>query len=126
MDPALLNHLLQLAAKTGDRLIVVDPNSQQPFVLMGLSQYEQLLGSNADERGWRADARGSEPTVALPPTIAPGLDPVAQRANAELAAWRAQQPAVLVEQPAAIEGFSPEPLHAVPPDEDRFYVEPLE
>ena len=119
MDSALLNHLLQLAAKTGDRLIVVDPNSQQPFVLMGLPQYERLLGS-------RADARRLEPTVSVPPAMMPGLDPVAARANAELAAWRAQQPAVIVEQPATVEGFSPEPLQAVPPDEDRFYVEPLE
>jgi hypothetical protein len=59
--------------------------------------------------------------------VTPGTDPVAQRANAELATWRAQQPVVLpIEQPAAISGFSPEPLHPVPPEEDRFYVEPLE
>ncbi|MBI4434394.1 hypothetical protein HY635_01050 [Candidatus Uhrbacteria bacterium] len=138
MDSALLDHLLQLAARTGDRLIVVDPNSRQPFVLMGLPQYEKLLGSSADERGWHPEGdasrpygagaveRGSGSPIVAPTTIAPGLDPVAARANAELAAWRAQQPVVMTEQPAAIGGFSPEPLQAVPPDEDRFYVEPLE
>lgn len=160
MDPQLLNHLLQLAAKTGDRLIVVDPNSQRPFVLMGIAQYEALL-PHADARsalspalggggarpgrsvgGWGADERGSEPTLSMGPAIAPGLDAVAQRANAELAAWRAQQPvaAMLVSTPDAsvgagevsgdqsetVGGFSPEPLQPVSPDEDRFYVEPLE
>jgi hypothetical protein len=47
MDPQLLNHLLQLAAKTGDRLIVVDPATQRPFVLMGIAQYEALVGGGS-------------------------------------------------------------------------------
>lgn len=145
MDNALLGHLLQLAARTGDRLIVVDPDSRQPFVLMGIAQYEALL-PHADARsapsfslrgggarpdrsvgGWDADEqRGSEPAIGMGPAIAPGLDAVAQRANAELATWRASQPVVIAEQPATVGGFSPEPLQPVPPDEDRFYVEPLE
>lgn len=146
MDPQLLNHLLQLAARTGDRLIVVDPNSKQPFVLMGIAQYEGLLQSRADTaadagRRYGAGERDAETPIGMP-MVAPGLDAVAQRANAELAAWHAQQPvaAMLVptsdalvgageasgEQPAIVGGFSPEPLQPVPPDEDRFYVEPLE
>lgn len=144
MDPQLLSHLLQLAARTGDRLIVVDPTNQRPFVLMGIAQYEALL-PHADARGVPSPSsrggvarpdrsvggggaveRESEPAIGMGPAIAPGLDAVAQRANAELATWRASQPVVIVEQPATVGGFAPEPLQPVPPDEDRFYVEPLE
>lgn len=132
MDNALLGHLLQLAARTGDRLIVVDPTSQRPFVLMGIAQYEGLIArgvpspSSRGGVGGGADERGSEPAIGMGPAIAPGLDAVAQRANAELATWRASQPVVIAEQPATVGGFSPESLQPVPPDEDRFYVEPLE
>jgi len=130
MDSALLNHLLQLAAKTGDRLIVVDPASQRPFVLMGLSQYEDLVGSS--DRAVRNEQAYTAPTAMATP------DPVVQRANAELAAWRASQPAQML--PTELErapvsvmpqsvmggGFSPEPLQSAAVDDDRFYVEPLE
>lgn len=130
MDPQLLNHLLRLAAKTGDRLIVVDPASQQPFVLMGIAQYEELVGSS--DRPTRSEQRSAASTVMTMP------DPVVQRANAELAAWRASQPAPIVPteldrtpmhsmpQPIMSGGFSPEPLQSAAVDDDRFYVEPLE
>lgn len=113
LDSALLNHLLDLAAKTGDRLIVVDPNSRQPFVLMGLAQYEALVGPS------------------LASVSAPAVDLVVQRANTELAAWRAAEgvptPAIAESTPAvAMGGFVPEPTTAALPDDDRFYVEPLE
>ena len=125
MDQTLLNHLLQLAAKTGDRLIVVDPDSRQPFVLMEVSQYEQLVGSadlHADrERGSRADQTGMGMA-----TAAPVFDPIVQRANAELAAWRAAQQVTVPAAQASIGGFVPEPLQSATTDDDRFYVEPLE
>lgn len=131
MDPQLLNHLLQLAAKTGDRLIVVDPASQRPFVLMGIAQYEELVVAN--DRAERSEPRSMVPTAMTMP------DPVVQRANAELAAWRASQPAPIVpteldrtsvrSMPQSVvmgSGFSPEPLQSAAVDDDRFYVEPLE
>jgi len=117
MDPQLLNHLLQLSVKTGDRLIVVDPASQQPFVLMGIAQYEAMVGGSARVL----------PPEAAELIVAPTPDPVVAKANAELAAWRASQPA----QPApdlsaTVAGFAPEPMHAAATDDDRFYVEPIE
>lgn len=130
MDPQLLNHLLQLAAKTGDRLIVVDPASQRPFVLMGIAQYEELVGLS--DRAERSEPRSVVSTAMTMP------DPVVQRANAELAAWRASQPAPIVPteldrasvsamSPSVMSGgFSPEPLQSAAVDDDRFYVEPLE
>ncbi|MBI4449927.1 hypothetical protein HY634_02630 [Candidatus Uhrbacteria bacterium] len=131
MDPQLLNHLLQLASKTGDRLIVVDPASQRPFVLMGIAQYEELVGSN-DHTVTRSEQMRQEPTAMAVP------DPVVQRANAELAAWRASQPAPtlptgfdrapvnMMPQAMVGGGYTPEPLQSATADDDRFYVEPLE
>ena len=130
MDPQLLNHLLRLAAKTGDRLIVVDPASQRPFVLMGIAQYEELVGSS--DRPTRSEQRSVMPTAMAMP------DPVVQHANAELAAWRASQPApmlpteldrssiTMMPQSPGGGGFSAEPLQSATVDDDRFYVEPLE
>ena len=117
MDPQLLNHLLQLAAKTGDRLIVIDPTSRQPFVLMGVAQYEALVGGVKTTLPMQESDR--TPTFAT--------DPVVTQANAELAAWRAsQQAAPTSDVPATVSGFTPEPLQSAAVDDDRFYVEPLE
>lgn len=119
MDPQLLHHLLQLAARTGDRLIVVDPASQRPFVLMGIAQYEALVG------GGDAHAIPVGTTVQDASAFTP--DPVVARANAELAAWRASQPVPpATDLPATVAGFTPEPLQSATTDDDRFYVEPLE
>ncbi len=38
-----LRRLLDLARRTGDRIIVTDPEGEDVFVLMGLDQYESLL-----------------------------------------------------------------------------------
>jgi hypothetical protein len=38
-----LRRLLDLARRTGDRIIVTDPEGEETFVLMGLDQYESLL-----------------------------------------------------------------------------------
>lgn len=38
-----LKRLMDLAKRTGDRLIVTDPEGQEPFVLMDLTAYEVLL-----------------------------------------------------------------------------------
>lgn len=42
LSPDLLQHLLDLSAKTGDRLIIVNPTSAQTFVLMSLKDYEAI------------------------------------------------------------------------------------
>ncbi|MDO8599449.1 MAG: hypothetical protein Q7S02_05040 [bacterium] len=119
MDPQLLSHLLQLAARTGDRLIVVDPASPQPFVLMGIAQYEALVGGSS-----HVIPAGT--TVQDVSAFTP--DPVVARANAELAAWRATSQPVspATDLPATVAGFAPEPLQSATTDDERFYVEPLE
>lgn len=38
----VLKRVCELAKKTGDIVIVVDPGTQEPYVLMGLDKYEAL------------------------------------------------------------------------------------
>lgn len=43
-----LERLMKLVKKTGDRLIVLDPKSGDPFVLMGVDAYEKLIGMSTE------------------------------------------------------------------------------
>lgn len=43
--------ILALARRTGDRLIVTDPDGLEAFALLSLDQYEELLGGPKDEPG---------------------------------------------------------------------------
>src|SRR3989338_486430 len=52
MNPAL-RRLMNLVRKTGDRLVVTDPEGDEVFVLMGVDQYEALLQSDRSHRSDR-------------------------------------------------------------------------
>jgi len=39
----VFNRVLQLALRTGDKVIVVDPNQAKPYVMMDIDDYEKLL-----------------------------------------------------------------------------------
>ncbi len=43
--------ILALARRTGDRMIVTDPDGREAFALLSLDQYEELLGGPKDEPG---------------------------------------------------------------------------
>lgn len=117
MDSKLLSHLLQLAARTGDRLIVVDPTTQQPFVLMGLPQYEALLASRPVS---------PSPTAVLSTPIAAGAE--AASVEETFTNLPTEVAEAIGSAMGSVRGFTPEPMHTVPSnsEEDRFYVEPLE
>ena len=55
-----LRRLLELSKRTGDRLIVTDPEGEDSFVVMGLEQYEGMLGGQPAPR----------PPLPTPPTLA--------------------------------------------------------
>lgn len=134
MDSHYLHHLLALAVQTGDRLIVIDPTTERPFVLMDLPQYTALTEGaahpvtppanvspsvatvNEDIAAWRSSAVVHGETVSL------------EQAGHETRATVASQPAVYAAPTvsAAPAVFAPEPLQSAAVDDDRFYVEPLE
>lgn len=45
-----LKRILNLVHKTGDTMIVTDPNGQDVYVVMGLDQYENLRGIESPEQ----------------------------------------------------------------------------
>lgn len=52
MDNKQLTRLMGLARKTGSPLIVTDPKGEEPMVIMGVDQYEVMMGVdsfNAEE-----------------------------------------------------------------------------
>lgn len=125
MDQSLLNHLLQLAATTGDRIIVVDPATREPFVLMGLPQYEVLLA-----RSGVAGVRAGTDRVPMPTAHPFAAAPMVPEGGIDLGALAREREALehATGVPAATgaPSFAPEPMTAALPDDDRFYVEPLE
>lgn len=144
LSPELLQHLLDLAAKTGDRLIVVNSTSAQTFVLMSLKDYEAIaisreglarraLGASEPERseGMPVGGRGGEgrgeggarwsppERAAMPPRSRADSKSIEQ-INADLSA--ASEP---MAEPI-IEVMAPPPVPTIP-DEDaqKFYFEPV-
>ncbi|MDO8425405.1 MAG: hypothetical protein Q7T01_02735 [bacterium] len=121
MDHAMFQHLFGLIERTGDRLIVVDPTTRRPYVILGLSQYEALV---------------EQPQT--PKRSASFMPNPADLVNEDIAAWRAtQEPEIRMPEAAVVPsmgmrsmggvaGFVPEPLESAVQDDDRFYVEPIE
>jgi hypothetical protein len=126
MEQDLLNSLLALAVQTGDRLIVVDPATRQPFVLMPVSQYTKIVSAHAS-----ATSRGHEermPDFAQP--VSPGASvptPMSIMAPVEgIDLGALARETERMESNEGVSTFSPEPATAALPDDERFYVEPLE
>lgn len=55
-----LKRILNLVRKTGDTMIVTDPNGDDVYVIMGLDQYEDLRNETGfDEEMFDRDSRGA-------------------------------------------------------------------
>ncbi len=129
-----IKRLLDLARRTGDRLIVTDPEGREPYVLLSLDQYEELLGGPLEE----APLPPPPPKEAASETSAPPVElrspPVATDASAIAAADdspRAIPVRRLDADPAQIPAPIP-PVSSVEDDqtgeagEEQFYLEPVE
>lgn len=44
----VFNRVLQLVLRTGDKVIVVDPNQSKPYVMMDFDDYEKLISRSGD------------------------------------------------------------------------------
>lgn len=101
MDSGLLARILQVAAHTGERHVIVDAALPEPVVILPLSAYESLT------RGTGSKPRSTEP---VPPPPSEWTEP----------SWSPLPPA-----PRPLEEKRPE--HAENGgEEDRFYLEPIE
>lgn len=102
MTPEILAKIMGIIAKTGEKVIVIDPKTEQPFVVLGLDQYEGILsqGLGAPKGASVRDlTRGSDPGI---------IDP-------DLAIWRESKDA------AQGDWGGDEAT-----EEDRYYMEPTE
>jgi hypothetical protein len=61
MNKDQMFRLINLIAKTGDRVIVTDPSGENPYVMMSLDQYEKLVGTAEPATG--SDPKGSDPSL---------------------------------------------------------------
>lgn len=124
MDQPLLNHLLALAARTGDRLIILDPATQQPFVVMPVAQYEALVLRNAGDQRIAMTRGGDAMPMPSAPASVPFTAVVPQVEGLDLGALARESERI--EAATGATAFTPEPTTAALPDDERFYVEPLE
>lgn len=108
----VLQHVLALIRRTGDRCIVVDSAKDEAFVLMSLSGYEQMVN-------------GTHGEVDVPViTQTEGEDSTIEKANQAIAHWRDEEASASVSRSEDI-ADSPEKA-ASTEEEDRFYIEPVE
>lgn len=78
--------ILDLAQKTGDRVIVTDPNGDSPFILMALDQYENLLSESSQTTPHVRQETRSE-TVEVTQDSTPDVWGAMQEAGVEGKTW---------------------------------------
>lgn len=118
----IFKRILALARRTGDRLIVTDPDGKDAFALLSLDQYEELLGGPKDEPGLPL------PPPPLPEEIlSPGPADFAVLQPSLESAVSPTIPAAPAPQVPLQEGHIPIPLKEDTEfGEEQFYLEPLE
>lgn len=103
MKPEIFAKIMQIVRKRGERVIVIDPQSGDPFVIMNLEEYERL-GPNT------GPLEKSRNLKDLTPNTAPGIiDP-------DLALWQEAQKTAKGGDWGGDEAN----------EQDRYYIEPAE
>lgn len=116
LDASLLQRLLALSQKTGDRLIIA--HEQGATVLLSLEQYEALVLGGVSVAPF-------SPSPIAPvgkQVFAPPVDPI-EKVNLEMAKAVAKKPQEAAERLAA-ELAPAAPLETV--GEETFYLEPID
>lgn len=120
-----LNKIINLAKRTGDRVIVTDTEGSEAFVVMNLDEYEKMIGAKDEIRDLSEDE-------------------LLSKINRDIAIWKSTHEEVVgqanIEQKtekAESDDFMPkikktfrinsdsQPLNEIEEDE-RFYFEPIE
>ncbi len=107
MQAGMLNRLMELSRKTGDRLVVVEGDTA--VVLLPLERYEELLGRGA-----------AGATAAVAPA---GFEDPISAANRKMAELREFLPQTAL-VPAVMDQVQNEEDDQV--NEEQFYLEPVE
>lgn len=101
MRPEMWAKIREIVRKTGEKLVIVDPEGGEPMMLMGLTAYEKLI--NQDKTGGEAASKGGYLTPRAPSGIIdPDLAFLRERQNTTPQEWGADE------------------------EEDRYYMEPTD
>lgn len=112
MNAVLLERLLAMAKKTGDRLVVVEGDSA--VVLLPIERYEELLGG--------VSHTAVQPTMQQAPRVTPhAVTPVAAAVEPTYPVFRSDVRPV----PQEARDFPSSPTDAAV-EEEQFYLEPVE
>ena len=127
--------LMALARRTGDRLIVTDPEGAEAFVLMGIDEYEGLL----DARSAEGDVREEKGSLPVPVAVqnvhnVPVVEELSVAKNQEPtseAKIEIQNPkSEILETPVERQSPDAVPQTSEPKEEEfgeeQFYLEPIE
>jgi len=128
MQNDMLQRLLALIGKTGDRIVVTDPAGEKPYVLMSLEHYEKLLGEgkasevNTAKKGHRSPS-GSvrRPSLRVAEDLDPPVDLGPAKKKREIPLWKPSAPSKDVKESKVAAETETESE-----SEEQFYLEPLE
>ncbi|MBI4135610.1 hypothetical protein HY477_02655 [Candidatus Uhrbacteria bacterium] len=104
MNPEIWAKIREIVNKTGEKIVIVDPDGGEPLILMGLAVYEKLINQvNQDKTGVIVAPQGDYLTPREPFGI---IDPdsalLKERQHTALQDWGGDE------------------------EEDRYYMEPAE
>ena len=139
MDAELLQRVLNLAEKTGDRMIIVNPESGEAHAVMPLDAYEELVDGDVGLRElseWAGDNEEtpvelddfmSEPEIKIVPEKTAAPAPAIKEEELEKLVQHDLEIIKLAEQGQKEVEVNP-PLDALEDeaDEEQYYLEPLE
>jgi hypothetical protein len=139
MDAELLQRVLNLAERTGDRMIIVNPESGEAHAVMPLDAYEELVDGDVGLRElseWAGDNEEtpvelddfmSEPEIKIVPEKTAVPAPAIKEEELEKLVQHDLEIIKLAEQGQKEVEVNP-PLDALEDeaDEEQYYLEPLE
>ena len=106
-----LKKIIELAKKTGDKVIVTDSDGSNPYVVMNLDDYEKLLSEDK-----------SEPELTDTDLL--------NKINQDVSDWKTRQQDMVKEENVQEPEFSVEPetteVSKDIDEDERFYFEPVE
>lgn len=102
MDKIIFDRILNIIKKTGDRVVIINPDSNSSYVVMSLEDYEKMAGI-------AINLTRKEPTDKI------------EKINRDIALWREEE----IKKAGGSPGSEDED-NKIDESESQFYFEPVE
>ena len=122
MTPEILAKIMGIIAKTGERVIVIDPRSNTPFVLMNLDEYEKMTISGVISRS-EGEKTGYITTPNAGPIFSSGFQSVGQHLTQNKGTGIIDPELALLNEAKKVPTGD---WGGDETEEDRYYMEPAE